>query len=124
MALKMTHLKDDAIVEVKVNGTFYHMLKLLASNLLMDAIKQVGLDQKVSKKPDSEKIKGIDELVNKIMNTKYEELECDYQRGFLTITLLLAEIEKQAKDHPELTEEKEYLEPGDEGYVDPANAEK
>jgi hypothetical protein len=40
------------------------------------------------------------------------------QRAFYTIVLLLAEIERQATAN-NLYQEKEVLEPGDEGYVEP-----
>jgi hypothetical protein len=42
----------------------------------------------------------------------------DWERSFYTITLFLTEVEKQAKDN-NLYDEKEILEPGDEGYVEP-----
>jgi hypothetical protein len=51
------------------------------------------------------------------MTSKYEDLD-DLQRAFFTIVLLLAEIEKTATDK-NLYKEKEILEPGDEGYVEP-----
>jgi hypothetical protein len=52
------------------------------------------------------------------MTTKeYKELN-PYERSFYTITLLIAEIERVAKEKSLYTE-KEILQPGDEGYVEP-----
>ena len=42
----------------------------------------------------------------------------EYEKSFYTITLILAEIEKQASSN-KLFDEKEILEPTDEGYVEP-----
>ena len=58
-----------------------------------------------------------EEYFKSIMTQKYEDLD-DLQRAFYTIILLLAEIEKRATDE-NLYNEKEILEPGDEGYVEP-----
>ncbi len=51
------------------------------------------------------------------MTGKYEDMN-DFERSFYTTTLLLAEIERQAQQN-NLYDEKEILEPGDEGYVAP-----
>ena len=51
------------------------------------------------------------------MESKYEDLS-ELERSFYTVTLLLAEIETQAKNN-NLYDEKEILEEGDEGYVAP-----
>jgi len=51
------------------------------------------------------------------MNKSYADLD-DLQRSFYTVALLLAEIETQAKATDQY-EEKEILQPGDEGYVEP-----
>jgi hypothetical protein len=42
----------------------------------------------------------------------------EFERSFYTITLMVAEIEKMATETNQY-EEKEILEPGDEGYVEP-----
>ncbi len=55
--------------------------------------------------------------LKKIMEGEYKDLN-DLERSFYTITLLLAEIEQQAKNN-NLYEEKEILEPDDEDYVSP-----
>ena len=51
------------------------------------------------------------------MGGKYEDMN-ELERSFYTITIMLAEIEKVAKDNDGYTE-KEILEPEDEGYVAP-----
>jgi hypothetical protein len=101
MAVTVKELKDDAIVEIKVNKSFYLMTKAL-SYFLFQTIKD-----------DNER----EESLKKIMTGKYEDMN-DFERSFYTVTLLLAEIEKQAQDN-KLYDEKEILEPGDDGYVEP-----
>jgi hypothetical protein len=63
------------------------------------------------------KVENKEEYLKKIMEDKYENMD-DLQKSFYTITLLLAEIEKTAKNNNQI-EEKEVLQPGDEGYVEP-----
>lgn len=58
-----------------------------------------------------------EDYVKDMMTKKYEELDND-QRTFYTIVLILAEIERQATEHKQYIE-KEILEPGDKGYVEP-----
>jgi hypothetical protein len=101
MAVTVKELKDGAIVEIKVNKSFYLMTKAL-SYFLFQTIKD-----------DTER----EESLKKIMTGKYEDMN-DFERSFYTVTLLLAEIEKQAQDN-KLYDEKEILEPGDDGYVEP-----
>jgi len=101
MAVKVKELKDDAIVDIKVNKSFYLMTKAL-SYFLFQTVKD-----------DNER----EESLKKIMTGKYEDMN-DFERSFYTVTLLLAEIEKIAQDN-KLYNEKEILEPGDEGYVEP-----
>ena len=102
MAIKVKELKDDAIVEVKVNKSYYLMCKALSFFI----IKQLDTD-------------GADpsKKLQEIMTEEYKDLD-ETQRSFYTIALLLAEIEKQAQEQ-NLTDEKEILEAGDEGYVAP-----
>jgi hypothetical protein len=101
MPVKVKELKDDAIVDVKVNKNYYLMTKAL-SFTLVNIMRE--------KNPD-------DEYLKKAATSPYEELD-DLQRSFYTIALLLAEIERQAVSN-NMFEEKEVLEPGDEGYVAP-----
>jgi hypothetical protein len=58
-----------------------------------------------------------EESLKVIKEGNFEKMN-EYERSFYTITLILAEIEKQATNNS-LFEEKELLEPGDEGYVEP-----
>jgi hypothetical protein len=100
--IKAKELKDDALLEIKVNKSYYLMAKAASYTILqtMD-IPNKG-----------------DEYFKQIMSQKYEELD-DMQRAFYTIVLLLAEIESQATKN-EMYTEREILEPGDEGYVPPS----
>lgn len=58
-----------------------------------------------------------DAYIKEILSKEYKDMD-EAQRSFYTVSLLLAEIEKVAKEK-ELFQEKEILEPGDEGYVAP-----
>ncbi len=101
--IKVKELKDDAILDIKVNKSYYMMAKAASFTILQ------GMNI-----PEKE---NGDEYFKKIMNDKYENLD-DSQRAFYTIVLLLAEIEKQATENNFFIE-KEVLEPGDEGYEEP-----
>jgi UDP-N-acetylmuramyl pentapeptide phosphotransferase/UDP-N-acetylglucosamine-1-phosphate transferase len=100
MAIKVKEINDDAVLSIKVNKSYYLMVKGL-SYYLFTQIKQENKE----------------EYLKEIMEGKYEDMD-DLQRSFYTVTLLLAEIEKAAKD-ANLYTEKEILQPGDEGYVAP-----
>lgn len=100
MPLKVKELKDDAILEVKVNKSYYLMVK----SVLFHLVTQITAEDK-------------DAYIKEILSKEYKDMD-EAQRAFYTISLLLIEIEKVAKDK-ELYEEKEILEPGDEGYVAP-----
>jgi len=100
MAIKVKEINDDAVLSIKVNKSYYLMVKGL-SYYLYTQIKQENKE----------------EYLKEIMEGKYENMD-DLQRSFYTVTLLLAEIEKAAKDS-DLFTEKEILQPGDEGYVEP-----
>jgi hypothetical protein len=102
MGLNVKELKNDALIDIKVNKNFYLMVKSLSYYLFQ------------SVKDDKER----EESLKKIMSGKYEEMN-DFERSFYTTTLILAEIERVAKEQ-NLYEEKEILEPGDEGYVEPS----
>ena len=88
------------VLDIKVNKNYYLMVKSLSYYLFT----QISEENK-------------DEYLKQIMEGKYEDMD-DLQRSFYTVTLLLAEIEKIAKDN-NLFIEKEVLQPGDEGYVAP-----
>jgi hypothetical protein len=101
MAIKVKELKDDIILDVKVNKAYYMMLKSTLFYLF-----QQQSDETVR-----------EESLKRIMTGKYEDMN-DLERSFYTITIMLAEIEKVAKEQ-DAYNEKEILEPGDEGYVAP-----
>jgi hypothetical protein len=104
MAIKVKELKDDAIVSVKVNKSYYLMTKAVLHYLFSHI------------KDDQER----EQHLKNVMEGKYEDMD-DWERSFYTVTLLLADIENNAKTE-NLYIEKEILEPGDEGYVDPNQA--
>ena len=101
MAINVKELKDEALIDVKVNKSYYLMLK---STLFF--IFQQETD--ASKREES---------LNKIKAGVYTDMN-EYEKSFYTITLILAEIEKQASTN-NLFDEKQVLEPTDEGYVEP-----
>ena len=96
--IKVKELKDDVILDVKVNKSYYLMAKAASFTVL----QQMNLLEKG------------DDHIKEIMTKKYEDLD-DLQRAFYTLILLLAEVERQAKES-NLYDEKEILEPGDENY--------
>ena len=99
--IKAKELKDDSILEIKVNKSYYLMAKAASFTIL----QQMNVVEKG------------EEYFKTIMTKQYEELD-DLQRAFYTVILLLAEIERKATDE-NLYTEREILEPGDEGYVQP-----
>lgn len=100
MAVKVKELNDDLIVDVKVNKSFYMMVKGLSYYIFKNLPKDT-----------------IEEDIKAVMTKPYNELN-ELQQHFYATTLLLAEIERQAVSNNMFTE-KEVLEPGDEGYVAP-----
>jgi hypothetical protein len=101
MAVKVKELKEDILLDVKVNKAYYIMLKKTLYYLFQQETDDVKRE----------------ESLKTIMTGKYENMN-ELERSFYTITLLLAEIEKVAKEQ-DAYEEKEILEPGDEGFVAP-----
>lgn len=99
--LKAKEMKDDAIVQIPISKGYYMMVKALAYNLVSKLLSE-------NKSED---------YLNAIGTKDYVELDDD-QRSLRTVTLLVAEIEAQAK-HQNKYVENEVLEPGDEGYVAP-----
>lgn len=100
MAIKVKEIKPDAIIPISVNKNFYMMTKALSYYLYQHILTEKS-----------------EEYMKDLMNKKYEDMD-DPQRSFYTVALLLAEIEHQAKAGNHI-EEKEVLQPGDEGYVAP-----
>lgn len=88
--VKVKELKDDVIVNVPVNKSYYLMVKAVLYDLFSKLIE---------KGANEESIQGM-------LKKEYNELTQD-ERSFYTVTLLLAEIEKQAIEN-NLFEEKEF----------------
>lgn len=101
MPVKVKELKEDTVVDIKVNKAFYLMVKGLSYYIFRNLPKET-----------------IEEDIKAVMSKKYNELETELQQHFYTTTLLLAEIERQAIAN-NMFDEKEILEPGDDGYVEP-----
>ena len=99
--IKVKEMKDDALISIQVNKTYYLMVKAASFVVLQSMdIQEKG-----------------DIYFKEIITKKYEELD-DKQRTFYTLVLLLSEIEKKATEE-KFYDEKEVLEPGDEGYEAP-----
>jgi hypothetical protein len=82
MGNKVKELKDNAIVEVKINKVFYMMLK----QTLLYIFKQEQDQEKIS------------ELIKKVTDKNSDnEPHSEQEFAFKTILLLLAEIEAQAE---------------------------
>jgi hypothetical protein len=101
MAIKVKEIKDDAIIDIKVNKAYYLMVK--ATSLYI--FKQMPEENR-------------EEYLKNSLTKEYKDLD-EVQRAFRTITLLLSEIEQSASNQ-NLFDEKEVLEPGDKGYKAPS----
>jgi hypothetical protein len=101
MSIKVKELKNDALINVAVNKNFYMMVKNSLYYLFM-----LEKDLKVK-----------EESLKKIKEASYDQLN-DYEKTFYCLSLLIAEIERVAAIE-KLYEEKEILQPGDEGYEEP-----
>ena len=88
-------LKDDAIVEIQINKSFYYMLK--------NTLFYLFVNIKGEKPEDKE------EYIKEIMSKPYSELS-EEQKAFFTLTLAILEIERVA-DEKNLFEEKEFIVP-------------
>jgi hypothetical protein len=101
MAIKVKELQDDALIDIQVNKAYYMMLKgtlHFLFNLVKDEQKRAA-------------------ALKVIMEGDYVKMDT-YQRSFYTVSLMLAEIERVAKEK-NIFEEKDVLEPDDEGYQAP-----
>jgi hypothetical protein len=101
MAIKVKELQDDALIDIQVNKAYYMMLKgtlHFLFNLVKDEQKRAA-------------------ALKVIMEGDYVKMDA-YQRSFYTVSLMLAEIERVAKEK-NIFEEKDVLEPDDEGYQAP-----
>jgi hypothetical protein len=103
MPQTVTEIADNAIIEIKVNKSFYFMVKNLGFTLF-----------KLMSQEESQ-------IFSDLMQKKDNNLLPDYntlsqpQQNFYTVMLLLAEIEKEAISN-NLTQSKEVLMPEDEGF--------
>jgi hypothetical protein len=99
--VKVKELKEDALVSIVVNKTYYFMVKSLAYSLTQQLMNENSDPQ----------------YVKDCFEKSFEHLN-ETQRNLQTVALLIAEIEAQGEKQ-NLTIEKEILEPTDEGYVAP-----
>ncbi len=103
MPQTFTEIADNAIIDIKVNKSFYFMVKNLGFTLF-----------KLMSPEESQ-------IFNELMQKKDNNLLPDYnnlsqpQQNFYTVILLLAEIEKEALKN-NLIQSKEVLMPEDEGF--------
>jgi hypothetical protein len=103
MAITVKELKDDALVSVQVNKAYYFMMK----NTLFYLFNQIQAQGKEEAEKSIETIQAAD-------YSKMSQVE----QAFYTTTLMISEIERLSVEQ-KLFDEKEVLEPGDEGYVEP-----
>jgi hypothetical protein len=82
MSVKLKELKDDALIDVQVNKSYYFMVKLE----LFNAVERI-----ISENP--EEAKDLENIITK----KYDELSV-LQRTIYTLSLLVAEIERVATE--------------------------
>jgi len=104
MAINVKEIKKDSIIEVKVNTNYYMMLK----NTLYYIFNQFPAEQK-------------EESLKKITTGDYAGMN-EIERAFFTLSIMVAEIERVAKEQ-KVYEDKQVLQPGDEGYVEPTIVE-
>jgi len=102
MAVTLKELKDDALIDIKVNKAYYFMLK--------SALLYLFENSSLSDKDRESSLKNISEL-------KYYELT-DWEKTFQTLTRVIGEIERVAKEQ-DLFTTTSHPEPGEEGYVPP-----
>lgn len=102
MAVKVKEIKDDALMNIKVNKNFYLMSKDTLYTIFKHLLKN-----------ESEQ-----ENLQNILTKDFNKLS-DFERAFYTVTLLVSEIEKQVQGNSELYTEREVPEPGDPDYIEP-----
>lgn len=91
MSTKIKEIKDDALIDIKVNKSFYLMSKAVSFYLF----NKVEVEDK-------------DTYLKDLMTKEYKDLD-DLQRSIYTIILLISEIERQASETNQF-EEKEITE--------------
>jgi aminopeptidase-like protein len=100
MAITVKEIKEDAIINISVNKTYYQMVKNLAFYVYQQS-----------------NITDAKEYTKEIANTPYIEMT-ELQQSFHTLVLLIKEIENQAVIQ-KVIEEKQIIEPGEKDYVEP-----
>ena len=80
-SLKNKVIKDDALIDIKVNKTYYMMCKAALFTLF--------------KTVHDKSNENAEDFIKEITSAGYEKLD-ENQRVFYTLTLLVGEIEKQA----------------------------
>lgn len=103
MAVKVKELKDDALLSVQVNKAYYFMLKN-SLFYLFSQIQATGAEE-------------TEKSLARIKEADYSKMN-QAEQAFFTATLMISEIEKLSVEQ-NLFDEKEVLELGDEGYVEP-----
>ena len=93
-SVKVKELQDDAILDIKVNKSFYMMVK---ASLVV-----------IFKELQEQNTEKTEDILKAVMNQNYTDLN-DKQRVFYTLTLIVAEMERQAQLN-NLTVEKEISE--------------
>jgi hypothetical protein len=78
MSVKVKEIKDDALLNIQVNKSFYLMVKSLSFYLFTN----VDVENK-------------DEYLKELMTKEFKDLD-QSQQNIYTVILLLAEIERQA----------------------------
>tara|TARA_R110000868_G_scaffold249189_1_gene505738 strand:+ start:245 stop:559 length:315 start_codon:yes stop_codon:yes gene_type:complete len=101
MPVNVKEIKENALMDIKVNKNFYLMVK--------DSLYTVF--KIISSNPE-----GPDKLES-IITKPFQDLT-DLERAFYTLTLLVSEIEKNMKEQNLFTE-KVIPEPGDTDFVEP-----
>jgi len=81
---KVKELKDDAIMHIDVNKTFYMMVK----SALITSFKDINSSPKGN----------AENFIKNLTSKSYADLN-DKERTFYTLTLLIGEIEKQALEN-------------------------
>ena len=78
---KVKELKDDAILDIKVNKSFYLMSKAALLTILSEI--------------NDPSEKDMQTFIKNLVSKDYKDMN-DKERAFYTLTLLVGEIEKQA----------------------------
>jgi hypothetical protein len=86
--ITVKEIKDDALVSVQVNKSFYFMVKSVLFYLFKES------DVPAEKR---------EEALKDLMNKDYKDMT-HWEQSFYTLTLLLAEIEKQAGENDQFAD--------------------